>query len=232
MKWVFGSILSILLLFSFFASVSAATSADTALQSAEDLKNNLDNVNDVINSPDKDQIAADYLKKEWGEILRKKPIIGELLRGYDTISPYTSPVIKWAVGLAPAVSWIFILTFFIWFTFIRYSNLFYDAFADMGVFTKPTSKVIYLCFLVIVLVLQILQRISIILADLIIKFFSNLFLTWWGQTILVVGTILTLTLLNMFNKRFRVFLRAWRMKRYQERVKQAAEKVEKQKEKP
>jgi hypothetical protein len=209
------------------ANVFAVSDLDSLADSANSAKDTLDNVNDIVSSPDKGDVATNYLKQEWGKILRDKPLIGEFLRGYDSLSPYTDPVAKWAIGLIPSFSWIFILTFLIWFTLLRYSNLFFDFLKDLDVFSKSTTNIVYFCVVVIILVLQIVQAISVMLANLIVNFFSEFLFTWWGQILVIVGTILILTLLNMFNKRFRVYLRAIRMKKYQEKVKKAADKIDK-----
>ena len=208
-------------------NVFAATNVDSLVGQAETIQSGLDKTNDLVNNPDKDKIASDYLKQEWGKILVTKPIIGDIIRAYKKISPYTDPVFEWAVGMVPALSWLFVLTFLIWFTLMRYSYLIYDYFQEFEIFSKINGMIIHICLMVIVLITQILQSLSLWISNLIINSISVAFGTWWGQIILVVGTILILALFNMIQKTFRVYLRKMRMDKYQNKIKKVATEEEK-----
>jgi hypothetical protein len=61
----------------------------------------------------------------------------------------------------------------------------------------------------------------------LIDFISITFGTWWGQTILVVGTFVALMLFNMVKKTLSVRLNEWRTKKNQKKIKIVAEEGEK-----
>ncbi|MBC8435327.1 hypothetical protein H8D91_02385 [archaeon] len=215
-----------LLLFTIVPMVFAATETETVVGQVEGINGNLDKIDELYNSDNKSQIATSYLKKEWGEVLDSKPVIGDLIRMYRKISPHTDPVFEWAVGIVPSLSWLFILTFLIWFTFVRYSAIVFDYIKETGLIIA-TSTVIYVAFMTIILVLQILQNISMWLANFLINLISITFGTWWGQTILVVGTIFVFVFLNVIQKMFRGFLTKWRTEKAQKKIKEVAKESEK-----
>ncbi len=226
-KW-FAFCFVFLFLFVIVSKVHAASDVNTLADQVEVVQNKVDNAQDIITSPDKDKIAGDYLKKEWGKILETKPIIGEIIRGYNKISPYTDPVVEWFVGIVPSLSWLFLLTFLVWFTFLRYTYIGYEYFADAEIFEKNISMIIYYCLIIIFLTVRVFQNISMWISTSIIDFISITFGTWWGQTILVVGTIIVLTLFNMVQKTLRVYLRKMRMDKYQAKIKKVAKEEEKE----
>lgn len=226
MKKVFIFSLIFLLLFAIVPKVFAISEPETIVNQIEDVQNKIDKIDDLYNSENKSQIATSYLKKEWGQILDSKPIIGDLIRGYRKISPHTDPILEWAIGVVPSLSWLFILTFLIWFTFIRYSLLVFDYIKESGLIIA-TSMVIYIAFVTILLVLQILQKVSIWLANLIVNLISKVFTTWWGQILVVLIPVVGLVVFNVVHKYLRSILSAWRLNKAKNKIKEVAKEGEK-----
>lgn len=225
-------ILLFLYLFS-LASVSAIGVEDQI----QDVEGKLNNVDDFVNSNEKDQIAKDYLKQEWSKLIDSesfanrypflKPFIW-LCQQYRRASPVLDPIIDYIVGFAPSLSWGFVLALMIWGMLLKYSYLIYEGFRDFSSFSKANSFVIYSCILIILFVVQIIQAIVVFVTGFVLSTISTLFNTWWGQLITILIVILIVMLMTVFSKKVKVLLRWKRMQEYRDRIKRAAEEGERQ----
>jgi len=114
----------------------------------------------------------------------------------------------------------------IWYYLLSSTYKIYEYFKEKEILRPIIALIAYVCIVLIILVTQVIQFFSLWFSNLIIDFITASFSTWWGQTILVVGTIFVVSLLNIFSKKSRVYLRAIRMKKYQDKIKKVAEEGE------
>lgn len=191
-------------------SVSAGIESSIE-ESATKLENTASNVDDFVSRED---IRSEYLKKEWDKVLTNNSgFFGKLYRGYSKVSPYSDPVLEYVVGMAPSLSWMFLLVLVIWFMLVKYYYTFYEVLRDFSTFSDITSMVVSLCFLVILLVLQFFQSISVWGSNKIIELIS--FVTSpIMQVVLVIVGIIILILLSRFSKEVKILAKFVKMKIY------------------
>lgn len=117
--------------------------AQASIQQIEDTSENIENqVNSLGETVDKASqpgTQTDYLKQEWHKILERSAFFRQLESVYSKFSPFTDPVIRLMVGLEPSVSFLFIITFFVWLFFII--NL-YNVLSMFSTFSNTTSGVL------------------------------------------------------------------------------------------
>ena len=147
-----------------------------------------------------------YLKTEWGKILEKNRFFGPMMIFYGNLSPYTDPVFLILIGMKPAVTWLFVLTFIIWITFIIYM------FRISEFFAFYSEKVRYIvAFLLVVLIsaLGVTKTIAQWTINTIV-FFST---TWWIQLIGGLIVIIVLMVLSVFSKNIQDLFKTMAKKR-------------------
>ena len=209
MKKLFVLLFLGLFLFSFVSAIDV----DSQIENVE---NKLDSVDDFVNSNEKDVVAKDYLKKEWGQLVGSddfanrypflKPILF-LFEQYKKVSPTTDAILYYLVRFVPTLFLGFVLALMIWGMILKYSHLIYEALRDFSSFSNQTSAIIYTGILVISFVLKIIQSVTVALTGLIISTISSLMNTWWGQLITILVVIIVFMLMTIFSKKVKVLLR-------------------------
>jgi predicted Holliday junction resolvase-like endonuclease len=206
----FGVLILLVLFATFFISIVRSQDLGSAVDQfgdkADQIDNTLEKIDSAINDPLKtrEDLRKEYLKKEGVSLLEKNVIAGPIIRGYKVISPYTNPILEYCVGMAPTLSWYFILLFIIWFTLVKYFYTFYEVLRDFSTFSNSTSLVISSAFFVILIVLQFFQNVSKFFADKII-WSIGLFDEWWMQAILVLVGIIIFIFIGILSKYVKVF---------------------------
>jgi len=212
--------ISVLLLAVFFVSAVHSEAIDSVADQLEAAANRVENVTNtvdsLVNNPSqsREELKKAYLKTEWEKLLKSKPYIGPVIRAYEKISPYTDPIIEYCVGLAPSLSWYFLLLLGVWIVLVKYFYSFYEVLRDFSTFTDLTSAIVSFCFFIILLVLHLFQNISIWVADKFVALISSIVDNILLQVILVVAGILLLIIAGKFSKEVKVLARYIRMLRY------------------
>lgn len=170
-------------------------------------------------------IAKNYLLKEWGKDLRNEnSSIGKftspIFKAYDKISPYTDPVFKIVLGITPEFSWLFILTFAIWITFLVYM---YRILSIFSTFSKIVSFIISLAMVTIMSVMKL----PIIFANYLIYLISTL-TGFWMQLIAVVLIITLAILASIFSKEFEALMKKWKENRKKMKIESEIEELKAQ----
>jgi hypothetical protein len=214
MKKVSLTLLSLLCLVSFAVCVYAEGLTDQLDSKVKQVEGTVDNAGKLISNPvvARDELRKAYLKQAWGQILESKPVIGDIIRGYRKISPYSDPVFEYVIGMVPTFSWYFLLLFFIWFTLIRYYSVLIEFVKEISIFNNTSSVVISLAFFCILTILQVFQTISKWISDKVVSLFS-FFSPGYVQLIALVILVFGLIILGRFSKQIKILLRINRLKR-------------------
>ena len=166
---------------------------------------------ETINKFSDKEARENYLKKEWGKILENNKFFGPIIKVYKKISPVTDPIFKYSVGMKPSLSWLFVLTFTVWFTFLIYL---YRIFSTFATFKKGTIFVVSLLFVIIMGLIKIPELFAKGIISLI-----SLLGNQWIQLIVVIIIILGLIIANKFSKQFSEWLKKWKEKKVEEKQK-------------
>lgn len=213
----------------FIVLVHAADLTDQIDSKVKQLEGTVDTAGKIISNPTiaREELRKTYLKQAWGQILESKPIIGNIIRGYRVISPYTDPVMEYMLGMAPTLSWYFLLLFVVWFTLVRYYSTSFELFKSISLFDESVSLILSLAFFFILTILQVFQTISIWISDKIVYLFG-LFGEWYVQLIALIIFIFILIFLGRFSKQIRLMARYSRMKRVKAQKEKEQEETLKQ----
>jgi len=206
-----------LLVFLFVSFVSAQDNNVGGIK--QGLEDNLEKAGDIkgqIDNLDEDTIAKDYLRQEWGKILKENKYFGPIISLYEKISHYTDPIFKYTVGVAPSLSLLFVLTLVIWITLFIY---FYRAFKIFGFFSGEVNFFIVLAMMLISSAFQVSNR----LAELVTGFLG-LLTNEWFQIIAGILVIIGLIVLSKFSKEFEKW--ANKVKENREKMKEEIRKAE------
>lgn len=148
---------------------------------------------------------SQYLKQEWGKILANNTIMSPIIKGYEKISPITDPIFKYAIGLEPALNWLFVLTFTLWVAFLIYTFRIFEL-------ASPFSKSVqYATSIGIIIIISIMGATKA-LAEYIIDIIS-LFTTWWMQLIGIGLVIIGLVIASIFSKNLKDVFKAMKEKK-------------------
>jgi hypothetical protein len=120
--------------------------AISGLADGENPADKIENFKDKLVQKKENQ-DFDYLRQEWGKILKNNTYLGPIVVAYDNVHPYLNPVFKYTVGIELTLSWLFLLAFFIWITILVYLHEILELFS---MFSGTTSFVISLCLSIIV----------------------------------------------------------------------------------
>lgn len=138
--------------------------------------------------------GKEYLKQEWEKILLKKESMKPFFGVYYKFSPYTDPVFKYILGMAPSLSWFFLLTLVIWIFLLIYT------FRITSLFEISSSLVHYIIVVIVMGIVSffgVARRLSEYTINMI-SLAENL----WMQLILVVVIILILIIGLLLSKNF------------------------------
>ena len=125
------------------------------------------------------QSSSDFLKQRWKESLQDTSTFGPVIKGYEKISPYTDPVFRYVLGMAPELTWKFILNLFIWITafiyIFRFTNIF-------SIYYQPLKYIISIGIIVVLSIFQftssiangIISELSYYFNSIIITIYKNL----------------------------------------------------------
>ncbi|MAG37822.1 hypothetical protein CMI45_00335 [Candidatus Pacearchaeota archaeon] len=194
-------ILILLLVIVFVPNIKAIEITDLGNQ--EDLKKVTDQI--PKNSEETGEIASDFLKKEWLDVLSKTKSIGPVVKGYEKISPYTDPVGKVVIGEKPGLNWFFFLTLAIWVTLAIYIDKVLSTFST---FSDITSMVISFGMATVLSILGLTRFVAVTISGLLL-----LADTWWVKLIGIIIFITVLVLISIFSKKFEAIIRLWRIRR-------------------
>ena len=183
-----------------------------------------ENIEKIPTTPEEAQNASiAWIKKSWGENLRSENsflgrFVSPILKGYDKISPYSDPVFKIILGIAPELSWLFILTFVLWITLITHL---YSILSVFSTFSKFASLGISLAMTIIISTLGIPKLIAQKIINLI-SFMSS----WWMQLIVILIIIAIFVLLTSFKDEWEIFKKKLKEKHEKKELKEKVEKAE------
>ncbi len=181
-----------------------AGSIDNKVQDAASL---VDNTQKTLTNQ---QLRDVYLKKQWVSLIETKPGLKQILEGYRKISPYSDPILEYAIGMVPELSLFFILVLVIWFFLVKYYSTIYEVLNDLEMFSKLTSILVSFSFFLILLLLRVFQSISIFLANQLVKlteFLTSPVMKIFAFVVFVVAIIF----LSKFSKQVKVLARYIRM---------------------
>jgi len=99
------------------------------------------------------ETSTEYLKKEWEKILKKDARFNKTMQTYEKVSNYTDPFFQYTIGMKPHLSWLFVLTFAIWLTFVIFIFRVLSAFSE-------SSKITLIVIAAMVTVLLSLEFLS------------------------------------------------------------------------
>jgi len=179
----------------FVISVKAqleGTGLPSDLQSDVEKIQNLTEKGQEIVEKTKEQESREYLFQEWKKTIENNKYFSPIILGYKKISPVVNPVSKYAIGLEPSLTWIFILTLILWIVFVIYSLRILELTA---LSSRWVQYVVSIGIVVIISVAGITKKI----AEYVIKVIS-LAGTWWVQLILIGIVILALIFASFFSK--------------------------------
>jgi hypothetical protein len=177
-------------------------------QRVQNITSQVDTAKTTITNED---VRNAYLKKQLGLILENQTGFKQVISGYRKVSPYTTPVIEFAVGMTPIFSLFFILVLVIWFFLVKYYFTTYEVLNDFDMFSKSTSILVSLSFFLILLLLRVFQGLSIFLANKLVdltEFLTSPIMKIIAFVVFVVGIVF----LSKFSKEVKVFARYIRMK--------------------
>ncbi len=165
--------------------------------------------------------TSQYLKKEWGKLLRDDTstlgkIAAPILRAYDKISPYTDPIFIYTIGMAPSLTWLFILTLTLWIFFVTYI---YQAMSLFSVFSDWVHRIISLGMVIVMSLIGVMKT----MAEWIIATISVLTSTWM-QLIAVLVVFLALIIASYLSGGVEQFFE--KMKERKKKFKEEMEKEE------
>ena len=151
----------------------------------------------------------DYLRQGWSKILKKNKYFAPLIRLYEQMHPYLSPVFKYTMGMDLSISWIFLLALIIWITILVYL---YGILELFSIFSSTTSGVISLCLSVII---GAFFKWPKLFAEFLIGLITgsdNL----WVQIGLVILVIIILVILVVYSKQLGEYVKTLKDRRAQQ----------------
>jgi hypothetical protein len=195
-----------------FVSAIDTSSIDQQFNSVDekvqDVTSKVETTKSIVTNED---VRNAYLKKQLVSILEDKPFFKQVISGYRKISPYSNPIVEFAMGMTPELSLFFILVLVIWFFLVKYYFTTYDVLNDLSLFSKSTTILISLSFFCILLLLRIFQSISLFLANKLValtEFLTSPIMKIVSFVVFVVGIIF----LSKFSKEVKILARYIRMK--------------------
>ncbi|VVB80487.1 Uncharacterised protein [uncultured archaeon] len=226
-------ILIFLIGFSFFVILAHAADLTNQLDSTvKQVEGTVDTAGKIISNPvvARDELSKAYLKQAWGQILESKPIIGNVIRGYRAVSPYTDPIISFILGMAPTLSWYFLLLFVVWFTLIKYYSTLFEILKDFTVFNDTIIVILLFFFYLALTLLGVFQTISKWISDKVVSIFS-LFSEWYVQLIALAVLVVGLIFLGKLSKQIKIISRAIKLKQIKNKKEKEQEERNKRQEK-
>jgi hypothetical protein len=160
---------------------------------------------EIIDDLTDEEKREDFIRTEWGKILDRNKYIGPLLRGLNEISPFTDPIVRYTVGMEPRLTWLFVVTFVLWWTLVIYG---YRLLELVSVFSNLVQVVLSFGLVIIFSLLGGTKWI----AELIINTIA-LFDIWWVQLIGGIVVIIIIVLLGFFSKQLELFFEAMKKRR-------------------
>ena len=186
--WILGTIILILIIVFLLYQVKPQASpdmSDTGLPGFEGDKEKIDqgldtagNIKEGLTDEEKRNETTEYLKQEWGKILRKNQYLAPLFDFWDIASPIINPIFNLLLGVEISLSWLFILIIALCVLFFMYTKAILLGFSD---FSKLGSALIATGFLMMFAVTRVIKM----LAEWIISLIS-LFTKWYVQLIFIV----------------------------------------------
>ncbi len=223
---LFFVVFLIVFLFVFINNVGAKgltgkeISEDVIGVDVEGMTEKITNIGDILTDK---EARSEFLKKEWMEFLGGTKA-GKFLVVIDGFLVKLNPVFKTLLGLEWKFSWVFILTFFLWFLFIDYSyaiSKFFEPYSEHGKAIK--WGVFLVCFVFFSSV-----RISRILATWVVGLVSG-DMHWVWQVVSIVVIVGVLILLFTFKDKIVALLNTLKEKARLERIEKWFKKEKKQK---
>lgn len=225
---LFFIVFLIMFLFAFINNAGAKgltgkeISEDIAGVDVEGMTEKITNIGDVLTDK---EARSEFLKKEWVEFLSGTKA-GKFLMVIDGFLVKLNPVFKTLLGLEWKFSWVFILTFVLWFLFIDYSyaiSKFFEPYSEYG---KAIKWGVFLaCFVFFSSV-----RISKLLATWVVKLVSG-DMHWAWQVVLIAIIVGVLILLFTFKDKIIAFLNMLKEKARLERIEEWFKKEKEEKKK-
>lgn len=184
--------------------------ADSVDGKLENVTSTIENTKNTLTDAD---MRDEYLKKQWISVLENKPVFRQIISSYRIISPYTNPIIEYTIGMAPELSFFFVLILVIWFFLVKYFFTVYEVIKDLSDFSSLYSFVISVSVFAILIILQFFQIISVFFANKIVGLIE--FLTSQAMKIVAFFIfVVIIVFLSKFSKKVKVFARYIRMRNY------------------
>ncbi len=195
-------ILISLLLLSFISIVLAQTiNPETGLPS------DVQGIADVSKELTNEQTRSDYLKKEWGKIIQNNEAFKPFYEAYMKVSPYTNPIFKYTIGMAPSLSWLFLLDLALWITLLIYLIRLFE----LTSFSPVVKSLISIILMIMFSAMGATKAVAEVIINLIMKIATS----WWMQLIGAGIVIVWLVILSMFSEN----LKKWAKKTKENRAK-------------
>ena len=163
-------------IFSFYVSAQSAAEQETNDAVKGVIGVDPDKIPDDVD--DLEQIKADYLKKEWGKILKSKPIIGPIIVFIDGVLTDLNPFFRVVIGYEYSFSWAFIFGICIWLA------LFFLMFPPVSVIAKQTWVGVILSIAVVSLIGQtgVIKK----AVDMLVFVIKNAWIAWLSFAIAII----------------------------------------------
>jgi hypothetical protein len=197
-KRVFPLILLLLLIPLITAQLDAGALGGE-LEKVEEGKEKLDEGLGKLDTAKTSISEDDFLKKEWGTIIKRNKFLSPILTSLEKAEPYISPILKYTIGIEFSLSYLFFLTLAIWICFLIFAFRIFDIFS---LFSKGTSKFISLGLVVILSIFGLTKAIAEAIINVI-----NLLEIWWVKLIVAILLIIGFVIASTTSKSLNAYIK-------------------------
>ncbi|MBS3075252.1 hypothetical protein J4429_02215 [Candidatus Pacearchaeota archaeon] len=170
---------------------------------------NLEKVQTGVEKLTDEEARKQYLTQELGKIFQNNTYYIKYIKpvenAYSKINWFTDPFFRYTIGMAPSLSWLFLLTLVLWIVFVVYAIRMLSL---ASIFSKWVQYTISFGIIIIISISGVTKKI----AEYIINSISIL-TSWQMQLIVVSILIIGLILAIIFSKQLKEFFKSLKEKR-------------------
>ena len=227
-----GVIFIVIILFGFVSFVSAQQLPFVNPETGDPQVLGVD-INNLPKTPEEAvNTTGAYLAKEWGKLLANSSFFKPFYSLYIKNQKLVDGVSKSTIGMAPSMSWLYLIAFIGWFSLVQL------AFSLFSLIPEGKSERLYfyekLILTLIAAIIISYTHLASILARLSLKLL-NIINTWWGQLlgalIIIIIFVLIATYSQTLIKMAEFFNRKRKLERALKDAKEAKEMAKEAKEK-